>query len=571
MKKNPGPSPPEAAELRRRAEARLQEKLARTGPPTAAEALRLVHELQVHQIELELQNEELLETHAQLERSLENYADLYDFAPVGYFTLAGDGIIREANLAGATLLGVERFHLIDRRFGLFVSAATRPTFNAFLDTALAGTSKESCEVALALEGAPLRCVQLEGVGVESGAGRLCRLAAMDITERKVAEERLRQAEKMEAVGQLTGGVAHDFNNLLAIILGNLELLDEKLSDRPDLQDLVHRSLAAVDRGATCIHRLLAFSRRQPLQPKPIDLNKLVAGMTDLLRRTLGENIQVKTVLTGDLAQTVIDPNQFENALLNLALNARDAMPKGGTLTLETANRWLDQDYTAAHQDVKPGPYIMLAVSDTGTGMAREVLEHAFEPFFTTKEVSKGSGLGLSMVYGLVKQSGGHIHLYSEVGKGTTIRIYLPRVEVEAGSLVEAQAGESPSHHGRAETILVVEDDTHVRQLAVSMLHSLGYQTVEADNAGTALQVLEATPQVALLFTDVVLPGGMSGTDLAWEARRRRPDLKVLFTSGYTEHTLVHHNRLPEGAELLTKPYRRAHLANKIHAVLGKSH
>ncbi len=392
------------------------------------------------------------------------------------------------------------------------------------------------------------------------------VVARDITQRKVAEERLRQAQKMEAVGQLTGGVAHDFNNLLAIILGNLELLDEALTERPELRSLVQRSLVAVDRGTTFIHRLLAFSRRQPLQPKPIDLNQLVRGMTDLLRRTLGETIQVHTVLAEDLAQTVIDSSQFENALLNLALNARDAMPNGGTLTLATANRWLDQDYVAAHPYAQPGTYVMLAVSDTGEGMPPAVLEHAFEPFFTTKEF--GSGLGLSMVYGLVKQSGGHLNLDSEVGKGTTIRIYLPRAVVDAGARVAAPAGEVPAQRGRAETILVVEDDSHVRQLAVNMLHGLGYQPVAADTAEAALQVLASTPQVALLFTDVGLPGGMSGMELAAEAQRRCPGLKVLFTSGYTEQTLLQQGRLPDGAELLTKPYRRVHLATKLHAVLG---
>ena len=371
---------------------------------------------------------------------------------------------------------------------------------------------------------------------------------------------------MEAIGHLTGGVAHDFNNLLAIILGNLELLAEVL-DRPELQDLVQRSLDAAERGVTLIQRLLAFARRQPLQAQPVGLNQLVVGMIDLLRRTLGETIQVETALAADLAPTMIDPSQFEIALLNLALNARDAMPNGGRLTLETANIWLGEDYAAVHQYVKPGRYVLLAISDTGIGMSPDILERAFEPFFTTKEVGKGSGLGLSMVYGLVKQSDGYIQLYSEVDQGTTIKIYLPPRGGETGSALKARPREAPPPLGQGQMILVVEDDAQVRQLAVRMLQSLGYQTIEADTAATALQVLEATPQVVLLFTDVVLPGGRSGLDLAQEVRRQRPDLKVLVTSGYTEHHLASFSRLQEGIELLSKPYRKSQLAIKLYAML----
>jgi len=408
------------------------------------------------------------------------------------------------------------------------------------------------------------------IEVQAAAKPAVVLVARDITQRKAAEEQLRQAQKMEAIGHLTGGVAHDFNNLLAIVMGNLELLDEDLTPNSGLRDLVRRALAAANRGAVLTQRLLAFSRQQPLQARPTDLNKLVAGMIDLLRRTLGETIQIQMLLAGDLWRILIDPAQFENAVLNLALNARDAMPQGGRLVLKTANCRLDESYAAVHEAAKPGDYVMLMVSDTGVGMTKPVLERAVEPFFTTKEVGKGSGLGLSMVYGLVKQSGGHVMLDSEVDRGTTVTVYLPQTVSEQEILLETSTAE-PLQTGRAETILVVEDDASVRQLAVSMLKSLGYATIEAWNARGALQLLDEQPQVALLFTDVVLPGGMNGAELAREAQQRRPELKVLFTSGYTESALVNDGRLEEGVELLPKPYRKADLAARLRAMLTAEH
>ncbi|HYQ92757.1 MAG TPA: ATP-binding protein, partial [Candidatus Competibacteraceae bacterium] len=391
--------------------------------------------------------------------------------------------------------------------------------------------------------------------------------ARDITQRRATEARLRQVQKMETIGHLTGGVAHDFNNLLAIVLGNLELLNEHLTGNQSLQDLVQRAVAAAERGATLTQRLLAYSRQQPLQAQPIDLNKLVKGMLDLLRRTLGETIQIRTDLANDLWLALVDAGQFENALLNLALNARDAMPDGGVLSIETANTWLDTDYAASHEDVRPGLYVMLVVSDNGVGMSRAVLEHAFEPFFTTKPVGKGSGLGLSMVYGLMKQSGGHVTIYSEEGQGTTVRLYLPQAQTEAVA-ARGEPSAEPVQKSKMATLMVVEDDAQVRKLAVNMLHSLGYQTVEAGDAWTALRLLAERPDVDLLFTDVVLPGGMSGVDLMHEARKKRPELKVLFTSGYTEHALIHNGQVQDGVELLPKPYRKVSLAKKVRAILA---
>jgi PAS domain S-box-containing protein len=393
------------------------------------------------------------------------------------------------------------------------------------------------------------------------------LLARDITQHRLTETSLRHAQKMEAVGQLTGGVAHDFNNLLSVILGNLELLAEALTD-PALTELVQRALSAVERGTTLIRRLLTFSRQQPLQPVPINLNTLVTDISDLLRRSLGETIEIETVLANNLLPTSIDPSEFEAALLNLVVNARDAMPNGGRLLLETANRWLGED--AARQQsfqIEAGQYVMLAVTDTGCGMPPDILEHAFEPFFTTKEVGQGSGLGLSMVYGLVKQSGGHIQIFSEIDRGTSIRIFLPMALANTGALTEADANESSPYPGQGQMILVVEDEPQVRRLAVHMLQSLGYKTVEADTAAAALAILEITPGIVVLFTDVVLPGGQSGVDLARKALQQYPDLIVLFTSGYTETHLAHFRGRPEGSDFLSKPYRKAQLADKLHALL----
>ncbi len=394
------------------------------------------------------------------------------------------------------------------------------------------------------------------------------VVARDITKRKQAETQLRQAQKMQAIGQLTGGIAHDFNNLLAVIMGNLELLHEQLMVHPRLYELAQQALRAVDRGAALTRRLLIFARRQPLQAQPTDLNRLVLGMIELIRRTLGATIQIQTILAPDLEQTCIDPDQFESTLLNLVINARDAMPQSGRLVLETANAILDEDYAATHQEVRPGAYVVLAVSDSGSGMSPEVLERAFEPFFTTKETSKGSGLGLSMVYGLVKQSGGHVTIYSEPGRGTTVRLYLPRIHAEAASTPESPAAH-PVAEGHGEMILVVEDDVDVCAFAVKALHSLGYQTCQAGDAKTALELLETTPEIALLFTDIVLPGAMDGVLLASEAAQRRPGLPILFTSGYTERMLVSGGELLADMELLAKPYRKAELAGKLGALLNR--
>jgi len=391
----------------------------------------------------------------------------------------------------------------------------------------------------------------------------------DLTERRAAEERARQAQKMEGVGQLTGGVAHDFNNLLTIIIGNLETLQRNVR-RPDLDiGRLERSVDNAMRGArraeSLTQRLLAFSRQQPLDPRPVDLGRLVTGMSDLLRRTLGEQITIETVLSGNVWRALADPNQLELAILNLAVNARDAMPSGGKLTLETANVHLDEHYAASQAEVVPGQYVMLAVTDNGSGMTADVKAKAFDPFFTTKDIGHGTGLGLSQVYGFVKQSRGHVKIYSEIGEGTTIKLYLPRAHAVSA---EADVDVAPAVTGsKEETILVVEDDPDVRAYSCETLAELGYTVVAAENGATALRLLQANPEVRVLFSDIGLPGGMNGRQLSEAARKLRPDLKVLFTTGYARNAIVHDGRLDPGVELITKPFTQAALAEKLRDIL----
>jgi signal transduction histidine kinase/ActR/RegA family two-component response regulator len=379
--------------------------------------------------------------------------------------------------------------------------------------------------------------------------------------------RLLQSQRLEAVGQLTGGVAHDFNNLLTVVLGNADLLAEPgLSDTQRRQAL-EMLIGAAERGAVLTRQLLAFARKQPLAPSEVDVNALVAGFDPLLRRTLGEHVEIEIVRGAGLWTAMVDPTQLESALLNLCLNARDAMPGGGRLTLETANAALDRRYAEQHADVTPGQYVMLAVSDTGSGIHPAHLSRVFEPFFTTKEKGKGTGLGLAMVYGFVKQSGGHVGVYSELGHGTTLKLYLPRA---LGPRVAAErVSESAEAKGGAETVLVVEDDGPVRILAGLELRAMGYHVLEAASGAEALRVLETDEPVDLLFTDIVMPGGMTGRELADEAGRVRPGLRVLFTSGYTENAIVHHGRLDAGVQLLPKPYRRADLARAVRHALER--
>jgi signal transduction histidine kinase/CheY-like chemotaxis protein len=382
--------------------------------------------------------------------------------------------------------------------------------------------------------------------------------------KSAADVQLRQSQKMEAVGQLTGGIAHDLNNILTVITGTIEILAEAVADRPELAAIAKMIDEAAARGGDLTQRLLAFARKQPLQPRDVDLNLLVIEAASLLRPTLGESVEIHMMLAADASRALIDPSQLTNAILNLALNARDAMPDGGKLTIETNNVVLDDNYASMHSDVTAGSYVMVAVTDSGHGIPAGILNNVFEPFFTTKDVDKGSGLGLSMVYGFVKQSNGHIKIYSEEGHGTTVRIYLPQA---VGVAQPEDSTITYDVEGGHETILVVEDDNLVRTFVVGQITSLGYATLSAINAAEALLIIDGPQHIDLLFTDMIMPGSMNGRQLADAALQRRASLKILFTSGYSNEVIIHHGHLDAGVLLLAKPYRKSDLARMLRAAL----
>jgi len=384
-----------------------------------------------------------------------------------------------------------------------------------------------------------------------------------------AAEALRQSQKMEAVGQLTGGLAHDFNNLLAGIMGSLELLQTRVAQGRigDLNRYLAAAQGAAKRAAALTHRLLAFTRRQTLDPKPTDVNRLVSGMEELIRRTVGPQVVVEIVGAAGLWATLVDPNQLENALLNLCINARDAMPDGGRLTIETGNKWLDER-AARSRDLPPGQYVSLCVSDTGTGMTPEVARRAFDPFFTTKPIGMGTGLGLSMIYGFVQQSGGQARIYSEVGQGATVCLYLPRHHGETASEdAEAELAGAPRAE-QGETVLVVDDEPTVRMLVTEVLEDLGYMAIEAADGPAGLRVLQSDARIDLLVTDVGLPGGMNGRQVADAGRAVRPELKVLFITGYAENAVLSHGHLDPGMHVLTKPFAMEALASRIKELIA---
>ncbi|HLM39254.1 MAG TPA: ATP-binding protein [Microvirga sp.] len=546
---------------------------------------------------------------------IETAEELYESAPCGYLSTLPDGVIASANRTFLDWVGAERNDLVGRRrFQDFLGIGGRIFYETHLAPLLQmqGFVNEIAFDLTCAEGHLLpvlgNIVQKRDAGGRPVAHRITLFNATDrrkyerellaarrkaeqatedlrrlnetleervaheVAERMKAEEALRQAQKMEAIGQLTGGIAHDFNNLLTIIVGNIELLQRRLPEGSDrLLRAAEHAMDATRRAATLTQRLLAFSRRQPLDPKPIDVNKLVAGMSDLLRRTLGEGVVLETVLAGGLWRSQADPNQLENAILNLAVNARDAMPDGGRLTIETANARLDEAYVQAlPEPVPPGQYVLVAVSDTGMGMDKATQDKVFEPFFTTKEAGKGTGLGLSQVYGFVRQSNGHVRIYSEPGEGTTIKIYLPRLVGSDHEPAEMPAKTPVMVRGAGETILVVEDERDLRVYTTEALRELGYRVLEAADGHAALGLVDRHPEIDLLFTDVVLTGGMNGRNLADEAARRRPGLPVLFTTGYTSNAIVHHGRLDPGMPLIGKPFTYAELAAKVRRILDSA-
>ena len=679
--------------LRARAEERLSGKpngSEAAGHDTVEETQRLVHELQVHQIELEMQNEELQTARVELELGLERYSDLYEFAPVGYLTLDRGGTILKANLAGARLLGQERARLIGASFGLFVSPTARPDFAAFVQKVFATQAKEVFEVALCPSNSAPLWVHIEATTTGDGE-RECRAVLIDVTERKRAElaleqselrfrnlfqsmdegfalcemihdqagqavdfrylevnaafsmlmglpanqvvgrtvkevipglenhwmefydrvvrtgrperienrvdrldkqlsvhawraddhrfaiafsdvtmlrkteEHLRVAQRMESIGRLAGGIAHDFNNMLAIIINYAELGLQDLNDPDSLQSSLTEIRTAGSRAAALTRQLLAFSRKQVLQPQVLDLNKIVSGMEAMLRRLLGEDVSLEVALAMGLGKVMADPGQIEQVVMNLAVNARDAMPSGGRLTIETADAACDQACADQHPEIASGPHVRLSVTDTGCGIDERTRARLFEPFFTTKEVGKGTGLGLATAYGIVQQSGGVIQVHSEPGKGTTFTVLLPR-EVSAKESV-TRAITLTTRAVRAETVLVVEDEDALRTLVERVLCRAGYIVLSAANGVEALRVFQQHKgSLHLLLTDVVMPE-MNGRELAEQLVLQSPNLRVLYMSGYTDEAIVQRGALAPGTHFIGKPFNPAQLTRMVRKVL----
>jgi signal transduction histidine kinase/ActR/RegA family two-component response regulator len=483
-----------------------------------------------------------LEQHRQIER-------LVAVTPDAVVVVDRDGIVRFANDAAVKLFGKPADAFVGAAFGIPIA------------------SQEITQIEIPLDDRP-QIGEMRVADCEWGDVSAHLVVIRDITEKVAAEQQLRQAQKMDAIGQLTGGIAHDFNNLLTVIIGSIEILQELVADNPQLTQVAKLIAAATERGAVVTSQLLAFSRQQPLQPRPIDINGLMADTMNFLRPTLGAQIEIESKLEDGAWPVLVDPNQFTTALLNLAINARDAMPGGGKLTLATANVTLDEAYARTHDEVAPGAYVMIAVADTGTGIPPAIRDRVFEPFFTTKSQGQGTGLGLSMVYGFVKQSGAHIRMHTEEGYGTRFEVLLPKADAAADPAERpVEARRTAAFAGGSETILVVEDDVLVRNQVIGQLQSLGYATLSATNAREALALIVGGAVFDLLLTDVIMPGRMNGRELVDEARKRRPSLKVLFTSGYSENALVHHGRLDAGVLLLSKPYNKSDLARMVRLAL----
>ena len=514
---------------------------------------------------------EMKQAQSMIEEREARLRSILETAPDAIITIDERGIIQSFSTAAEKLLGYAAGEVIGHNIKMLMPSPHREDHDAYLARHLHTGEKRIIGIGREVEAqrkdGTIFPIELAVGKVKLGGPSIFTGFIRDLTARVKMEQDLRQAQKMEAIGQLTGGVAHDFNNLLTVISGNLEMLERRLSRAED-REILKEAQEASQLGAELSKRLLAFGRRQSLDPKPTDLNALVSGMVDLLRRSLGATIEIETRLAKGLPLVMVDAGQVENALLNLAVNARDAMPDGGRLIIESRLVDIDNDYLAQHPDATAGRHVMLAVTDTGTGMSPKVREHAFEPFYTTKAPGAGSGLGLSMVYGFVKQSGGHVQLYSELGHGTTIRLYLPARGEGAGAAEVAADQALASASG--ERILVVEDDPRVRRVAVRRLKELGYVTVEAESGPAALRLLEGGHPFDLLFTDVVMGGGLSGIELAEEARRRQPKLKVLFTSGYAEPAVAKRGlRSVKSAAWLSKPYSTSGLQAKLREVLDR--
>ena len=493
-------------------------------------------------------------------------AAVIDASPVGVLCLAPDQTVLVWSRAAEQIFGYTADEVLGKPY-MLVPEGHEAEFEALIERSMSGETLRDMRVRRQHKNGALVDISFEAAPMYDDAGKVTSVAfaLTDITERNKLEQRVRQSEKMEVIGQLTGGVAHDFNNMLTVITGTIDILAEGVADRPELAAIARLISDAADRGADLTAHLLAFARKQPLQPKQTNVTDVVHEASILLRQTLGEQVELEWKLADDAWPAIVDPGQLITAIMNLAVNARDAMAHGGKLTIETMNVRLDESYVDEHSEVAPGAYVMIAVSDTGPGIPAAIRDRVFEPFFTTKDVGKGTGLGLSMVYGFVRQSGGHIKLYSEEGIGTTFKIYLPC----AGDMV-VEAADVPlvPMAGGHETILVVEDDSIVRSSVTTLLKSMGYDVVTAESGLDALALIDADTAFDLLFTDVIMPGAMDGRKLVDEVRKRRPSVKVLFTSGYTQDAMVHHGRLDPDVLLLAKPYRKTDLAMMIRKAIA---
>jgi two-component system CheB/CheR fusion protein len=506
----------------------------------------------------------------ELKESESRYRAIFETAVDAIIVSDQHGIIQEFSRAAEAMTGYRAAELIGQNMRVLLPPAMRQEPERYTARYLWTIKElEVCRKDGSVFPAHLSIAEWWAGGHRHFTGILRDLSAQhhEQVERTKLEAQLHQAQKMEAIGNLTGGMAHDFNNMLGVIIGNIDLLRDLKGQDSDIDELTREALDAAFRGADLTRRLLAFARQQPLRPQHVDVNELVSGITRLLRRTIGEDVEISLDLAAELWPVVVDPAQLEASLTNLATNARDAMADGGRLMIVTANRTLDADYAAQHADVVPGGYVMLEVSDTGCGMTPEVMHRIFEPFFTTKSRDKGTGLGLSMVFGFIKQSGGHIGVYSEPGIGTTFRLFLPRMAADVPRVEESVA--TPLLHGRGESVLVVEDNAALRRVVTRQLGELGYRVLAAENAAAGLELLDRQ-SIDLLLTDIVMPGGINGRELARRARQRWPEIKIVFTSGFSEARLNGDaGPLAACTPLLSKPYRKEDLASAAREALDR--
>jgi two-component system, chemotaxis family, CheB/CheR fusion protein len=506
----------------------------------------------------------------ELQESESRYRAIFETAVDAIIVSDQHGIIQEFSRAAEAMTGYRAAELIGQNMRVLLPPAMRQEPERYTARYLWTIKElEVCRKDGSVFPAHLSIAEWWAGGYRHFTGILRDLSAQhrEQVERTKLEAQLHQAQKMEAIGNLTGGMAHDFNNMLGVIIGNIDLLRDLKGEDSDIDELTREALDAAFRGADLTRRLLAFARQQPLRPQHVDVNELVSGITRLLRRTIGEDVEISLDLAPELWPVVVDPAQLEASLTNLATNARDAMADGGRLMIVTGNRTLDADYAAQHAEVVPGGYVMLEVSDTGSGMTSEVMHRIFEPFFTTKSRDKGTGLGLSMVFGFIKQSGGHIGVYSEPGIGTTFRLFLPRMSEDVPAVEES--GATPLLHGRGESVLVVEDNAALRRVVTRQLGELGYRVLAAENAAAGLELLDRQ-SIDLLLTDIVMPGGINGRELARRARQRWPGIKIVFTSGFSEARLNGDGGpLAACTPLLSKPYRKEDLASAAREALDR--